>query len=98
MLTQSPSAGDVVAKRTRITIIVARRPQAESAKLVRVPDVTGLPRKDAEITLREAGFLVRRRYEPRGDSLRGLVCGQSPEAGTEAKSRTWVEIVVGIGR
>ncbi len=98
VLTQSPSAGEVVAKRTRITIVVARRPLPQDVTTTPIPDVAGLERKAAEKELRDAGFLVRLSYEPREPSLRGIVCRQSPAAGTQAKARSWVEIVVGTTR
>ena len=93
VISQNPAAGVEVLLGAAVGAAVSLGPQP-----VPVPDVTGLPRADAEAALAAAGFTVgtvTEATDPEVDA--GSVVSQNPEGGVEAVPGTPVDLVVSLG-
>ncbi len=90
VISQSPSAGQSVAKGSRVTIVVAEQaPQ--------VPNVIGQLKADAENTLVSAGFSVTVINQTTADPTKvGRVINQDPAPLSEAAAGSSVKIYVGV--
>ena len=86
-----PPAGQEVSKGAKITISVSKGPVT-----TQIPDVTNQTQADATAILQGAGLTVAVSTEPVTDpSQDGIVIGQDPAAGTDAKAGEVVIIHVG---
>jgi eukaryotic-like serine/threonine-protein kinase len=91
VIDQSPAANTFSAKGSTVTLTVSKGPQTTG-----VPSVEGTDEQTAKSTLEASGFKVRVRHEDTPDEgLDGSVLSQDPPAGTEAKPKSRVTIVVG---
>ncbi len=96
VVSQTPAAGDKVAKGSAVDLEVAGKPQP-TATPVAVPDVEGSSQAAAVATLSGAGFKVIV-TEASSDSVpAGTVVSQAPQAGVIASEGTSVSIVVSTG-
>ena len=89
VLSQTPNAGAVVDKGTRVTITISKGPQK-----VAVPDVTNLLKKQATDQLHGAGFKVKTVTQETPDKPEGTVLSQNPPGGAQAIKGSTVTIVV----
>jgi len=88
---QSPASGTRVDKGTQVTITVSTGPEQ-----VQVPDVTGLPERQAGGRLRGAGLApVTRERDTTTEGEDGTVLEQRPAGGVEVDKGDQVVIVVG---
>jgi serine/threonine-protein kinase len=92
VLSQSPDAGARVAKGSTVVIRVSR-----GLGLVRVPDVTGQMRAEAEATVRAAGLVPQVVSVP-STAFKGTVLAQSPRSGTRVRSGSKVRLNVSSGQ
>jgi len=92
VLTQTPGGGASAELGSLVTIQVSSGVPAK----VKIPDVTGISRADAEAALETAGFLVEVVEKHVSDPHNvDVVLDQDPEAGTKALQGTTVTITVG---
>ena len=89
---QNYKAGDVVSADTEIIIKVS-----SGAKLVDIPQTTGLSDEQACKILAEAGFEIRHSYEFSEDVEKDYVIEQDPEYGSQAPEGSTVVITVSNG-
>jgi beta-lactam-binding protein with PASTA domain/predicted Ser/Thr protein kinase len=93
VLEQDPRAGEEADEGSTVTLTVSTGPgQGE------VPDVVGLPVREATLDLRDAGFEVEEEREASDSVDAGLVISTDPRPGEEAKMGSTVTIVVSSGR
>ncbi|MFM8979704.1 MAG: PASTA domain-containing protein [Planctomycetia bacterium] len=71
-------------------------PPAAAERGVKVPDVTGLSRSDAEWKLADAGLMAEFRDEVAAADMVGKVLGQQPAAGARVESLS--QVVLRVGR
>jgi len=91
VIQQSPGGSESAAKGSTVTLTVSKGPSSAS-----VPDVTSLDLGSATSTLAGAGFKWKITYEDVADpSLEGTVLTQSPDANTQAKPGSTVNLTVG---
>jgi beta-lactam-binding protein with PASTA domain len=91
VIDQSPAANTFAAKGSTITLTVSKGPQTTG-----VPSVEGTDEQTATSQLETSGFKVRvQREDTTDEGLDGIVIRQDPPAGTQAKPKTKVTIVVG---
>jgi beta-lactam-binding protein with PASTA domain len=91
VISQDPAANTFAAKGSTITLTVSKGPETQG-----VPGVEGTDEATARSQLEGSGFKVRVEHEDTADpSLEGIVIRQDPAAGTQAKPKTKVTIVVG---
>jgi penicillin-binding protein 1A len=85
------------------TYVVGTEPKLKVCKeptsyqLLAVPSVVGLRREQAVSALRSAGFTVRVRFDTASSERAGVVIGQSPSGGEQAKQTSTVTITVSGG-
>lgn len=94
ILQQSEKAGNMVKKGTEISVVVAGTDGKDAA----VPNVVGALETDAVKSLEAKGFLVTRDFAPSDEVEEGRVISQTPEAGKDAKTGTYVTIVISEGK
>jgi beta-lactam-binding protein with PASTA domain len=88
---QDPSAGTETSRGATVTVRVSQGPAT-----VAVPDVTFQDVTIARATLENAGFRVREELEDTSDpASEGLVLGQDPVGGAQAKPGSLVTLFVG---
>jgi beta-lactam-binding protein with PASTA domain len=91
VIDQEPAASSLAAKGSTITLTVSKGPTTKG-----VPNVENTDEQTARSQLESSGFKVRvERAETTDPSLDGIVISQDPPAGTEAKPKSKVTIVVG---
>jgi serine/threonine-protein kinase len=90
VLSQSPSAGKMVARGSGVTIFV-------SSGAITVPDVVGQDRKSAVTALKQAGFVPAVTEEPTVDPAQiGRVISEFPPGGSRGRRGDTVTISVGV--
>jgi beta-lactam-binding protein with PASTA domain len=95
VVSQRPAGGTRAAADSvvRINVSLGSGPRPLRA----IPDVTGMPEREAKQTLADVGFTVRSVYEPAASSSeRGVVLAQSPVSGGRASAGS--QIVISVGR
>lgn len=92
---QVPEAGGQVAAGDTLVIIVSKGPEPEKAD---VPDVKGKSESDAVSKVEDAGFesAVSKVYN--SDVAKGKVIAQVPEAGSNERTGSTIQIVVSLGK
>lgn len=92
-----PKATMVASPDTEITIYVSTGPSTTVIETIKVPDVSGLSKNNAEEFLKKAGFTNISFITE--DSLlpKGTVLSQSPREGTMAKSTDSIKVVISSG-
>jgi eukaryotic-like serine/threonine-protein kinase len=89
VLSQSPGAGNLVARGSQVTIFA-------STGAITVPDVVGQPRKAAVTALKRAGFTAAVTEEPTDDPTEiGVVISVFPPGGSRGRRGDTVTISVG---
>src|SRR3954451_20851502 len=92
VIAKDPTGGATVNKGTRVALQVSRGPQKVS-----VPDVVGQDQRDAEATLRDAGFNVKVEERETTDSTQfGTVLRQTPPSGSPQVKGSTVTITVAV--
>jgi len=92
VIAQNPAAGTELDRGSRVTITVSK-----GIEKVSVPDVEGLPRRDASAQLRAAGLVpVVREQDVTDPAEDGVVISERPGASTELEKGKQVVIVVGV--
>lgn len=94
VIQQTPAAGQTVPRGTTVGIVISTGPQVEN---VRIPNVVGLTRADAEAALEDAGLRIAAVENPSADVAEGVVMSQLPAAGDSVAVGTTVGIVVSSG-
>jgi eukaryotic-like serine/threonine-protein kinase len=90
VLSQSPGAGKRVGRGSQVTIFA-------STGAITVPDVTGMPRKDAVNALKKAGFVPSVTEQTTTDPTQvGFVISEFPPAGSRGQRGDTVTISVGV--
>jgi eukaryotic-like serine/threonine-protein kinase len=90
VLSQSPGAGNLVARGSQVTIFA-------STGAITVPDVVGQPRKAAVTALKRAGFTVAVTEETTEDPTEvGVVISAFPPGGSRGRRGDTVTISVGV--
>lgn len=92
VISETPSAGTVVGKGTRVTIALSTGPGSSP-----LPDVTGLTAAQASAKLKEAGFKPSTEKQPSATVASGRVISTNPSAGTEAQAGSAVTVLVSSG-
>lgn len=88
---QEPGGNSTAPKGSTVTLYISKGPETTA-----VPSVEGLDRGTAVATIRNSGFRARVLERDTDDpTLRGLVLGQDPEGGAQAKPGATVTITVG---
>jgi serine/threonine-protein kinase len=91
VIDQNPSAGQSVGKGSTVTLTVSKGP-----KTTAVPDVTSTDLGSAQQTLQDSGFRSQVTYQDVTDPNQdGIVLGQTPAGGTQAKPKAVIELTVG---
>jgi serine/threonine-protein kinase len=91
VLSQDPSAGEMVDTDSEVTITVAKAPRQ-----VEVPSVAGQTVDEATATLNEAGLSLGNVDEQESDQTEGTIIGQNPTAGSSVDKGTPVDVVVAV--
>lgn len=94
IISQNPDKGQKVKEGREIRVILSK-----GSQLQKVPSVRGLKQSDAEIKLRNSGFVVGdvdRTYDDKYDE--DVVISQSPEAGSQEKEGSSVDLMVSKGK
>jgi beta-lactam-binding protein with PASTA domain/predicted Ser/Thr protein kinase len=90
VLSQSPSAGNLIARGSQVTIFA-------STGAITVPDVLGQPRRAAVTALKRAGFTVAVTEETTEDPTEvGMVLSEFPPGGSRGRRGDTVTISVGV--
>ena len=92
VIEQSPAAGVEVGAGTPVNLVVSSGPE-----LVIVPEVEGLPERDAIAALQDLGLRFTTDEEFSSTIAKGLVIRSEPAAGTEVLSGDTVLLVVSLG-
>jgi beta-lactam-binding protein with PASTA domain len=92
VLRESPSSGSVVAKGTRVGIVVSDGPARKA-----VPGVEGLTAAQAIARLRSAGFKPASKTQASSTVASGHAIGTQPATGTEARVGSPVTVFVSSG-
>jgi eukaryotic-like serine/threonine-protein kinase len=92
VISETPPAGSVVSKGTRVTIAVSTGPGSSP-----LPDVAGLTAAQATAKLKEAGFKPTTEKQPSATVASGRVISTDPSAGTEAQAGSSVTVIVSGG-
>jgi serine/threonine-protein kinase len=92
VIEQSPAAGIEVGAGTPVNLVVSSGPE-----LVIVPEVEGLPERDAIAALQDIGLRFTTDEEFSSTIARGLVIRSEPAGGTEVQSGDTVLLVVSLG-
>lgn len=99
---QNPRAHELVDKGTRVNLVIAKRKPIviQRKQLVKVPDVIGMTRKDAEDKLTKGNLLRVGKVSYKEDYSRPVntVIEQNPEAGAEVSKNSKVDLVVSTQR
>ncbi len=91
VIDQSPAANSFAAKGSTVTLTVSKGPQTSG-----IPGVEGTDEQTAKSQLEASGFKAKvEREDTTDEGLDGIVIRQDPAAGTQAKPKTRVTIVVG---
>jgi serine/threonine-protein kinase len=91
VISQDPAGNTEAPPGSRVTLFVSKGPET-----IPVPDVRGLERRSAAVTLRDAGFRIAVEIQETTDELEdGIVLSQDPAGGAEAPPNSAVTIVVG---
>jgi beta-lactam-binding protein with PASTA domain len=89
---ETPPAGSVVAKGTRVTLAVSTGPGSSP-----LPDVAGLTAAQASTKLEQAGFKPTTEKQSSATVPSGRVIATNPSAGTEAQAGSAVTVLVSSG-
>jgi serine/threonine-protein kinase len=90
VVSQDPSGGTSATRGSLVTIVVATEPP------IRLPNLAGQSRDDAEAALTQAGLTPRVSLVPVNDPAQdGIVIGQKPDPGTSVRRGQPVRIIVG---
>ena len=92
VVAQNPKADEIVPEGSTVVLRVSKG-QATAT----VPSVIGESESDARANLEAAGFKVQSVQSPCDSQAAGLVCSQSPDAGTNAIKGSTVTITVSSG-
>ena len=93
VINQTPVAGTLVAPASFVDLTVSLGPQMSI-----VPDVSGLPKTDAEAILSTEGFTVGTISEIHDDAMtKGNVISQAPVGGSLIPVESTVDLVVSLG-
>lgn len=93
VMSQDPTAGDMVAPRTEVSIVVSKGPATSP-----VPDIVGMTRSEAGATLEGAGFTLGTVTEEYTVSMPAdVIVSQDPEHGHGAAPGSPVSIVIARG-
>jgi serine/threonine-protein kinase len=92
VLAQTPAAGIVSARGTRVTLDVSAGQQSTT-----VPTVVGLTLSDALAALRGVGLMAGQTREEPNDKARGIVLRARPDAGQVVPAGTAVDLVLSVG-
>jgi beta-lactam-binding protein with PASTA domain len=92
VISETPPAGSVVSKGTRVTIAVSTGPGSSP-----LPDVAGLTAAQATAKLKEAGFKPTTEKQSSATVVSGRVISTDPSAGTEAQAGSSVTVIVSGG-
>jgi beta-lactam-binding protein with PASTA domain/predicted Ser/Thr protein kinase len=92
VISETPSAGSVVAKGTRVTLAVSTGPGSSP-----LPDVAGLTAAQATAKLKEAGFKPTTEKQSSATVASGRVISTNPSAGTEAQAGSAVTVLLSSG-
>jgi serine/threonine-protein kinase len=92
VISQTPSAGERVAKGSSFTLVISKGPNK-----IEVPYVKGKTEAEARRILQNKGFAVDKAEDFSDTVDKGLVISQSPEAGQVVRSGITVTIVVSKG-
>lgn len=91
----SPAAGTEVAKGSTIVLSISMGPET---KTVKVPDIKGKTRSDAEAAIKNASLAIGSITEKFSDDVeKGMVISQTPSAGKEAEENVTIDFVVSKG-
>ncbi len=91
---QDPAEGTRIAKGKNVKLVIS-----QGERLVKVPDVRGKTRQQAEQLLEAAGLQLGIVTEQPSDKVaKGLIISQNPVAGASIKPNSTVEIVVSSGK
>jgi len=89
---ETPPAGSVVAKGTRVTLAVSAGPGSSP-----LPDVAGLTAAQASTKLEQAGFKPTTEKQSSATVPSGRVIATNPSAGTEAQAGSAVTVLISSG-
>lgn len=92
VLRQSVNKGEKIPKDEEIILYISKGPED-----VKVPNVVGMDKDQAEKTLTKAGFKVTKAYEFDDKVEKDQVISTDPEAGTKAASGSTIKIVISNG-
>jgi serine/threonine protein kinase len=93
VISQSPEAGATVKEQRTIMIVVSKGPE-----ITVVPDVRGMKRRDAELTIKNAGLVLGRVDEQYAvDTPADTVIGQNPRPPAQVGKGTAIDLTVSKG-
>jgi serine/threonine-protein kinase len=93
VLVQTPTAGALVRRDRKVRVVLSLGQQA-----LRVPDVTGMPAREAAVRIEREGLELGDEAHVRSWSApEGVVLAQSPPPGSPAVSPTRVHRIVSLG-
>ncbi len=96
-ISEEPGANVEVSKEIILTVCMNTENQGGDASIqVKVPDVTGKDREQAQKEMEEAGFLINW-VEENSDKPENMVIAQSPEAGEEVNKGSYITVRVSKG-
>ena len=93
VINQSVNEGNQVTKDSKLVITVSG-----GAKTVKIPDIKGKDAKDAQETLKAAGFDVSVKYDYSEEVEKDKVVGTDPKADSEVPEGSKVTIIVSNGK
>lgn len=92
VMSSEPSAGIQVPKGSKVTLVVSK-----GTELLKVPDVVGKKRTDAEKAIKAAGFKVKVTEDYSETTPEGSVISQDPDSGVSIDAGSTITIVVSKG-
>ena len=94
VISQTPKAGTEVKRGDTISLVVSK-----GAEQVKVPDITGKTKSDAEKALKKAGFKVGRiSYDYSSSVSEGRVVSQEIDGGDKTDKGSTIDFVVSLGK
>jgi serine/threonine protein kinase len=93
VISQDPAAGSKVKEERLVTIYVSK-----GGEEIKMPDLVGLKKEDAEEKIKKMGLKVGKVYEKDSDKEAGTVIQQDPNAGDKVVKGKEVDLIVSKGK
>ncbi|MCX7614758.1 MAG: Stk1 family PASTA domain-containing Ser/Thr kinase [Clostridiales bacterium] len=93
VISQQPTAGSAIKKGDTIYLTLSR-----GAQKSQLPDVSGLEYRQAELQLKNLGFVFKEDYEKSDETLQGYVIRTEPSKYSDVKTGDEITVVISLGK